>query len=158
VITNAAAGDPQVKALVYVDAFIPDQGGTLLDLVSAQPGPCLGGNQADMFNLVPYPSTPQDVDTYIKASLRRTQLAHVRVRWCRRSRTAPDQRRRGPCLPAADAVSHRALSGSRRDRPTCYAGQQRSDGSLKIVTGGLASHRTHAGRDRNVVPQSGLIG
>jgi pimeloyl-ACP methyl ester carboxylesterase len=29
VITNAAVGDPQVKALVYVDAFIPDQGETL---------------------------------------------------------------------------------------------------------------------------------
>jgi pimeloyl-ACP methyl ester carboxylesterase len=29
VITNAATGDPQVKALVYVDAFAPAQGQTL---------------------------------------------------------------------------------------------------------------------------------
>src|SRR5712691_13405519 len=29
VITNAAVGAPQGKALVYVDAFIPDQGETL---------------------------------------------------------------------------------------------------------------------------------
>jgi pimeloyl-ACP methyl ester carboxylesterase len=70
VITNAAVGDPAVKALVYVDAFIPDQGETLLGLVSAQPGSCLGGNPADVFNLVPYPGGPPgDVDTYIKPNL-----------------------------------------------------------------------------------------
>lgn len=55
VITNAADGDPAVKALLYVDAFIPDQGETLLQLVSAQPGSCLGGNPADVFNFVPIP-------------------------------------------------------------------------------------------------------
>lgn len=70
VITNAAIGDPAVKALVYVDAFIPDQGETLLQLVSAQPGSCLGGNPANVFNFVPYPGGPPgDVDTYIKPSL-----------------------------------------------------------------------------------------
>jgi pimeloyl-ACP methyl ester carboxylesterase len=68
VITNAAVGDPQVKALVYVDAFIPDQGETILQLVSAQPGSCLlTGNLADIFNFVPYPGGPPgDVDSYIK--------------------------------------------------------------------------------------------
>ncbi len=70
VITNAAVGDPEVKALVYVDAFIPDQGETLGGLLSSVPGSCLGGNPTDVFNLVPYPgSPPGDVDTYIKASL-----------------------------------------------------------------------------------------
>jgi pimeloyl-ACP methyl ester carboxylesterase len=70
VITNAAVGDSQVKALVYVDAFIPDQGETLLQLVSAQPGSCLGGNPANVFNFVPYPGGPAgDVDTYIKPTL-----------------------------------------------------------------------------------------
>jgi len=29
VITNAAVGVPSVKALVYIDAFIPDEGDTL---------------------------------------------------------------------------------------------------------------------------------
>jgi pimeloyl-ACP methyl ester carboxylesterase len=67
VITNAATGNPNVKALVYVDAFIPAQGETLLGLTSAQPGSCLGGNA---FNFVPYPGGPAgDVDTYIKPSL-----------------------------------------------------------------------------------------
>jgi len=70
VITDAAVNAPEVKALVYVDAFIPDQGETLLQLISAQPGSCLGGNPADVFNFVPYPGGPAgDVDTYIKPSL-----------------------------------------------------------------------------------------
>jgi len=32
VITNAATGNPNVKALVYIDAFIPDVGQTFVDL------------------------------------------------------------------------------------------------------------------------------
>jgi pimeloyl-ACP methyl ester carboxylesterase len=68
VITNAAVGDPEVKALVYVDAFIPDQGETLQDLSSARPGSCLGA--PDVFNPVPYPGGPPgDVDLYIKADV-----------------------------------------------------------------------------------------
>ena len=64
VITNAAAGDLQVRALVYVDAFIPDQGDTIGGLAS---GSCLG---ADAFNPVPYPGGPPgDVDLYIKPNL-----------------------------------------------------------------------------------------
>jgi len=64
VITNAAVGDPEVKALVYVDAFIPDQGDTVGGLLGAQPGSCLLA--AGVFNPVPYPSGPPgDVDLYI---------------------------------------------------------------------------------------------
>ena len=70
VITNAAVGDPEVKALVFVDAFIPDQGETLGGLLASVPGSCLAGNPTDIFNLVPYPGGPPgDVDTYIKPSL-----------------------------------------------------------------------------------------
>src|SRR6202050_3205903 len=42
VITNAATGDTQVKALVYVDAFAPAQGQTLAQLLAAYPGSCVG--------------------------------------------------------------------------------------------------------------------
>ena len=53
-----------------MDAFIPDQGETLLNLVSAKPGSCLGGNPVNVFNFAPYPGAPAgDVDTYIKPSL-----------------------------------------------------------------------------------------
>jgi len=44
VITNAAAGNPNVKALVYIAAFAPDQGETIGDLISrpvADPIPAL---------------------------------------------------------------------------------------------------------------------
>ena len=70
VITNAAVGDPAVKALVFVDAFIPDQGETLGGLLGSVPGSCLGGNPAGVFNFVPYPGGPPgDVDVYIKPTL-----------------------------------------------------------------------------------------
>ena len=72
VITNAATGNPNVKALVYVDAFIPDQGDTLASLLDNS-GSCLGGPPADIFNFAPYPGgtggPKGDVDTYIKPSL-----------------------------------------------------------------------------------------
>jgi len=38
VITNAAAGHPDVRALVYVAAFVPDQGERLGDLIQKYPG------------------------------------------------------------------------------------------------------------------------
>ena len=64
VITNAAVGDPEVKALVYVDAFIPDQGETVGELLAAQPGSCLSA--PGVFNPVPYPGGPPgDVDLYL---------------------------------------------------------------------------------------------
>lgn len=68
VITNAAAGNPNVKALVYVDAYIPAQGDTLLSLTSAQPGSCLAvANPATVFNFAPIPGAPAgDVDAYVK--------------------------------------------------------------------------------------------
>src|SRR6202020_2090770 len=69
VITNAATGNPNVKALVYVDAFIRAKGGTLLQPVAARPGSCLGGDPADVFNFVSYPGAPAgDVDLYLKAA------------------------------------------------------------------------------------------
>jgi pimeloyl-ACP methyl ester carboxylesterase len=68
VITNAAAGNPNVKALVYVDAYIPAQGDTLLSLTSAQPGSCLAvANPATVFDFAPIPGAPAgDVDAYVK--------------------------------------------------------------------------------------------
>jgi pimeloyl-ACP methyl ester carboxylesterase len=67
VITNAATGDPQVKALVYVDAFAPAQGQTLAQLLAAYPGSCaVPGN----LNVVPFPGAPGGVgDAYIKQSV-----------------------------------------------------------------------------------------
>ena len=70
VITNAAAGNPQVKALVYIDAFIPDQGETVLQLAGAKPGSCLAAKPATVFNFVPYLGAAKgDVLLYVKPRL-----------------------------------------------------------------------------------------
>jgi pimeloyl-ACP methyl ester carboxylesterase len=70
VITNAALGLGNVKALVYVDAFIPDQGQSVLQLVASRPGSALGGDPATVFDAVPYPGAPPgDVDLYVKPNV-----------------------------------------------------------------------------------------
>jgi pimeloyl-ACP methyl ester carboxylesterase len=67
VITNAATGDQEVKALVYVDAFAPARGETLAQLVTAKPGSCVVPAN---LTLVPYPRAPQGAaDAYIKQSV-----------------------------------------------------------------------------------------
>ena len=69
VITNAAVGDPEVKALVYVDAFIPDQGQTVLGLLGTVPGSCIGGDPATTFLPVGYPDAPPNSgDLYLQPS------------------------------------------------------------------------------------------
>ncbi len=72
VITNAATGNPNVKALVFIDAFAPDQGESLGQLSSIPPPPglspsCLAGDPTQVFNLVPL--TSGGVDAYVKQSL-----------------------------------------------------------------------------------------
>src|SRR5438046_446553 len=72
VITNAATGNPNVKALVYVDAFAPDEGESLASLSSVPPPPgqspsCLAGDPTKVLNFVPL--TGGDVDLYVKPSL-----------------------------------------------------------------------------------------
>jgi pimeloyl-ACP methyl ester carboxylesterase len=68
VITNAATGDKQVKALVYVDAFAPARGQTIGQLVTAHPGSCV--LPPANVTTQPYPGAPQGaVDVYIKQSV-----------------------------------------------------------------------------------------
>jgi pimeloyl-ACP methyl ester carboxylesterase len=61
VATNAATGNPNVKALVYIDAFMPDQGDTLGNL-AASGGSCVS---PDALNAVPYGG---GVDLYLRWS------------------------------------------------------------------------------------------
>jgi pimeloyl-ACP methyl ester carboxylesterase len=71
VITNAAIGNPDVKALVYVDAYIPARGDTLQGLTGARPGSCLAVKDPTMvFTFAPIPGAPVgDVDAYVKPSV-----------------------------------------------------------------------------------------
>ena len=54
VITNAAVGVPQVKALVYIAGFAPDQGESLVGLVTMNPGSQIG---PETLITRPYPLT-----------------------------------------------------------------------------------------------------
>jgi pimeloyl-ACP methyl ester carboxylesterase len=72
VITNAATGNPNVKALVYIDGFAPDEGETGFQLLGMEPPPgasppCVSADPFTIFNFVPYPGAPSgDFDVYIK--------------------------------------------------------------------------------------------
>ncbi|RSM68230.1 alpha/beta hydrolase [Actinoplanes sp. ATCC 53533] len=70
VMTNAATGNPNVKALVYVAAFAPDEGEPLIALQTKFPGTRLGLEALDI-----RPTGPDSYDGYIKASLFREVFA-----------------------------------------------------------------------------------
>jgi pimeloyl-ACP methyl ester carboxylesterase len=69
VMTNAAAGDPDVKALVYIAAFAPDKGESALELSNKFPGSTLGDT------LAPVPLGDGTNDLYIRQDLFRQQFA-----------------------------------------------------------------------------------
>jgi pimeloyl-ACP methyl ester carboxylesterase len=69
VLTNAATGNPNVKALVYIAAFAPDAGDTVGGLSMQFPGSRLG---PDALDFRPYPG---GTDSYIKLSLFREVFA-----------------------------------------------------------------------------------
>ncbi|WP_345006107.1 alpha/beta hydrolase [Streptosporangium album] len=65
VITNAAAGIPNVKALVYVDAAAPDVGETTGRLSGSDSA--LNKNPQSLYDMVPYPGAPKGAtDLYLK--------------------------------------------------------------------------------------------
>ncbi|GAA0984241.1 alpha/beta hydrolase [Acrocarpospora macrocephala] len=68
VITNAAAGNPSVKALVYVDAVAPDIGETTGQLSGS--GSVLNENPASLYYDVSYPGAPKGVkDLYLQQEI-----------------------------------------------------------------------------------------
>jgi len=70
VITNAAAGDPDVEALVYVNAFVPDTGEDILHLAGED---SLVPGSIQFKGYPPFGAT--DVDIYIKPESFRETLA-----------------------------------------------------------------------------------
>ena len=69
VITDAATGNKEVKALVYVDAYAPDEGQSLEELTGAES--CLHvADPKTVFNFAPFPGAPKEVfDAYVKQSV-----------------------------------------------------------------------------------------
>ena len=70
VLTNAATGNPNVKALVYIAAFAPDQGEKQIDLILKNPGSQIG---PDTLTFRPYPG---GLDSYITPSVFPRVFAH----------------------------------------------------------------------------------
>src|ERR1700712_5381535 len=69
VITNAATGLPNVKALVYIDAYVPDQGETVTQLTTAKPGAALAvADPRTVFDIVPF-ADGTGADLYVKQAL-----------------------------------------------------------------------------------------
>ncbi|GAA2357226.1 alpha/beta hydrolase [Catellatospora methionotrophica] len=73
VMSSAAAGDPDVKALVYITALAPDVGETTAELVNKFPGNTLGTNlQSVPF---PLPGGGEGTDLYVKREAFREHFA-----------------------------------------------------------------------------------
>lgn len=73
VISQAAAADPDVKALVYIAAFAPEKGESALELSNKYPGSTLG----ETLNSVPFPLAGGGIgtDLYIKPDKFHDQFA-----------------------------------------------------------------------------------
>jgi pimeloyl-ACP methyl ester carboxylesterase len=65
VMTNAAVGNPNVKALVYIAAFAPDEGDTVAGLSTKFPGSMLTQDNLDL-RPVTLPDGTASFDAYIK--------------------------------------------------------------------------------------------
>jgi pimeloyl-ACP methyl ester carboxylesterase len=66
VITNAASDD--VKALVYVDAFIPDEGEVVFQILGGSGSALDVPDPTTVLDLVGYPGSPEgDVEAFLKA-------------------------------------------------------------------------------------------
>ena len=70
VLTNAATGNPNVKALVYIAAFAPDEGEKQIELILKNPGSEIG---PDTLTVRPYPGGN---DSYITPSVFHRIFAH----------------------------------------------------------------------------------
>jgi pimeloyl-ACP methyl ester carboxylesterase len=71
VITNAAAGNQNVRALVYVDAFIPDIGENILQLAGQS---SLIQQSIELRGYPPF--GPNDAEAYLKPSMYRETFAN----------------------------------------------------------------------------------
>jgi pimeloyl-ACP methyl ester carboxylesterase len=67
VITNAATGGGEVKALVYVDAFVPDEGETVGQIISGSGSALDATDPTTVLDLAAYPDAPEgDLEAFLK--------------------------------------------------------------------------------------------
>ncbi len=76
VITNAATGADTVKALVYVDAFIPDEGENVFQILGGSGSAFDIPDPTVVFDLVGYPGAPEgDAEAFLKPDTVHTAFA-----------------------------------------------------------------------------------
>jgi pimeloyl-ACP methyl ester carboxylesterase len=67
VITNAGTGGGEVKALVYVDAFIPDVGETVFQILGGSGSAVDVPDPTTVFDIAGYPGAPEgDAEAFLK--------------------------------------------------------------------------------------------
>jgi len=67
VITNAATGVDSVKALVYVDAFVPEEGENVFQILGGSGSAFDVPDPTTVFDLVGYPGAPEgDAEAFLK--------------------------------------------------------------------------------------------
>lgn len=85
VITNAATAGGDVRALVYVDAFMPDEGETVFQILGGSGSALDVPDPTTVLDLVGYPGAPEgDVEAFLKADTVHTAFAQdlpERDRW-----------------------------------------------------------------------------
>jgi pimeloyl-ACP methyl ester carboxylesterase len=76
VITNAGANGGDVRALVYVDAFMPDEGETTFQILGGSGSQLDVPDPTTVLDLVSYPGAPEgDLDAYLKPDTVHTAFA-----------------------------------------------------------------------------------
>ena len=111
VITNAAVGHDNVEALVYIAAFAPDAGESLMQLVTMNPGSEIGPNTL-ITRPYPLPDGTQGTDLYLTREGLGTAFA-ADVPRKTRTRCSPPS---GPSRKKRSRA-HRASPPGRRSRP-----------------------------------------
>jgi pimeloyl-ACP methyl ester carboxylesterase len=67
VITNAATGRGDVRALVYVDAFVPDEGDTVAEIISGSGSALDVPDPTSVLDVAGYPDAPEgDAEAFLK--------------------------------------------------------------------------------------------
>jgi pimeloyl-ACP methyl ester carboxylesterase len=76
VITNAATGGGDVRALVYVDAFIPDEGEFVFQILGGSGSALAVPDPTTVLDLAGYPGAPEgDVEAFLKPETVHTSFA-----------------------------------------------------------------------------------
>jgi pimeloyl-ACP methyl ester carboxylesterase len=67
VITNAATGEGDVRALVYVDAFVPDEGETVFQILGGSGSALAVADPTTVLDVAGYPGAPEgDAEAFLK--------------------------------------------------------------------------------------------